>query len=137
MFGVTVTIMWESGVPTGPLGNRIWEQQAGWPARSLACLYVIDAGTVVSEGAIDFQPASGAFSRILTPHMIPFGIRSSGFAINTLFYAAIPWLLFQLRRYLRIRRGHCPACGYPAGEASVCSECGRAVNARSSNATAE
>ena len=34
-FGVTVTIMWEPGVRTGSRGNRIWEQQAGWPARSL------------------------------------------------------------------------------------------------------
>ena len=36
-----------------------------------------------------------------------------GFAINTLFYAAILWLLirgpFALRRFIRVKRGRCPA----------------------------
>ena len=52
-----------------------------------------------------------------------------GFAINTLFYAAILLLLipgpFVLRRFVRVRRGLCPACAYPMGESSVCSECGK------------
>ena len=51
-----------------------------------------------------------------------------GFAINTLFYAVVVWLLscgpFALRRILRVRRGLCPKCAYRMGEASVCSECG-------------
>jgi hypothetical protein len=51
-----------------------------------------------------------------------------GFAINTLFYAAILWALFAaplaLRRRLRIRRGLCPACAYPVGESPICTECG-------------
>ncbi len=51
-----------------------------------------------------------------------------GFAVNTLFYAAILWLLipgpFALRRFLRLRRGLCPKCAYPSGESAVCSECG-------------
>ncbi len=53
-----------------------------------------------------------------------------GFAINTLFYAAILWLLpgsFALRRFLRVKRGLCPKCAYPMGESSVCTECGRAL----------
>ncbi len=32
--------------------------------------------------------------------------------------------LVQLRRFLRLRRGLCPKCAYPMGEAAVCSECG-------------
>ncbi len=51
-----------------------------------------------------------------------------GFAVNTLFYAAVLWLLilgpFALRRLIRRRRGLCPKCGYPMGESSVCTECG-------------
>ncbi len=51
-----------------------------------------------------------------------------GFAVNTLFYAALLWLLlpgpFALRRFLRLRRGLCPKCAYPIGESAVCSECG-------------
>ncbi len=52
-----------------------------------------------------------------------------GFAINTLLYAALLWLLipgpFVLRRFLRLRRGLCPKCAYPIGESSVCTECGK------------
>ena len=60
-----------------------------------------------------------------------------GFAINTLFYAAILWLLFAgpfaLRRWRRINRGLCPKCAYDlrnrASDSSVCPECGTAVAA--------
>ena len=31
---------------------------------------------------------------------------------------------------LRARRGLCPACAYPVGEAAVCTECGKAVSSR-------
>ncbi len=55
-----------------------------------------------------------------------------GFAINTVFYAAILWLLlaapFALRRRSRIKRGLCPACGYQVGTSPVCTECGKVVN---------
>ncbi len=57
-----------------------------------------------------------------------------GFAINTIFYAALLWLLipgpFVLRRHIRIRRGLCPACAYPMGESAVCSECGSEIPGR-------
>jgi hypothetical protein len=56
-----------------------------------------------------------------------------GFVINTVFYAAILWLLFAfpfvLRRCRRIKRGLCPACAYPIGTSDVCTECGKAVKA--------
>ncbi len=55
-----------------------------------------------------------------------------GFAINTLFYAAVLWLLipgpFALRRFIRVKRGLCPACAYRIGESAVCSECGWGAN---------
>ncbi len=54
-----------------------------------------------------------------------------GFAVNTLFYATILWLLipgpFVLRRFLRLRRGLCSQCAYPMGESAVCTECGGAL----------
>ncbi len=54
-----------------------------------------------------------------------------GFAVNTLFYTTILWLLipspFALRRFLRLRRGLCPKCAYPMGESYVCTECGEAL----------
>ncbi len=59
---------------------------------------------------------------------------------NTLFYAALLWLLFlvvtgRARRYFRARRGLCPTCGYPGGETAVCSECGEPVRSRRPSAT--
>ena len=57
-----------------------------------------------------------------------------GFAVNTLLYATLLWLLipgpFALRRLLRVRRGLCPECAYPIGESSVCTECGRLLPKR-------
>ena len=57
-----------------------------------------------------------------------------GFAVNTLFYAAVLWLLipgpFVLRRFIRMKRGLCPKCAYPMGEAAVCTECGEELPSR-------
>ncbi len=51
-----------------------------------------------------------------------------GFAINTLFYGTLLWLLIYglsvMRRFLRLKRGLCPKCAYPVGESEICSECG-------------
>ncbi len=81
------------------------------------------------------------FGPQLTAGHLPYAVAGLGFGFNTLFYAALLWLLFlgpfTLRRHLRARRGLCPACAYPVGEASVCSECGKAVNARSTSPIAE
>ena len=65
---------------------------------------------------------------------MPLGPIWPGLAVNTLFYAAILWLLipapFALRRFLRVGRGLCPKCAYPAGESAVCTECGRLLPKR-------
>jgi hypothetical protein len=54
-----------------------------------------------------------------------------GFAINTIFYAALLWVLLfapgRVRRMIRRRRGLCPACAYPVGTSEVCTECGGPV----------
>ncbi len=48
--------------------------------------------------------------------LFPVGVVGPGFAINTIFYAAILWLLtlgpFTARRMIRRRRGRCIKCGY-------------------------
>jgi hypothetical protein len=56
-----------------------------------------------------------------------------GFAINTIFYAAIVWGLFAvpgaIRKRVRRKRGQCAACGYSLRGSSgeKCPECGAAV----------
>jgi hypothetical protein len=63
---------------------------------------------------------------------LPHEVLIGGFAINTLFYAAVVWLLFlapfQFRRWRRIKRGLCPKCAYDQrGSVSpTCPECGAA-----------
>jgi hypothetical protein len=56
-----------------------------------------------------------------------------GFAVDTLFYAALAWGVATvppyLRRRHRVKRNRCPHCGYDrAGIASgtACPECGNA-----------
>jgi hypothetical protein len=72
-----------------------------------------------------------------------------GFAINTLFYAAILWVLFAflgtVRRWRRIRRGQCVKCGYdlrgrPPGDgasSTVCPECGAVQKQKAETQKAE
>ena len=64
--------------------------------------------------------------------VLPLRPIAPGFAINTLFYGGILWLLFAapfaIRRWRRVKRGLCPACGYPVGTSDVCTECGRSLN---------
>jgi hypothetical protein len=63
------------------------------------------------------------------PQYLPTGIMLPGFLLNTLLYAAILSLpvcgSFLLRRFVRVKRGLCPACVYPMGNSAVCTECGK------------
>jgi hypothetical protein len=60
-----------------------------------------------------------------------------GFAINTIFYAVILWVLIAtpgaLSRKRRLRRGQCASCGYSLREnrSNVCPECGWSSPSRS------
>ncbi len=64
------------------------------------------------------------------PRPLPLRPASRGFVFNTIFYAAILWLLtlgpFTARRMIRVKRGHCINCGYDlrGAEHEVCPECG-------------
>jgi hypothetical protein len=67
--------------------------------------------------------------------VLPLRLIWPGFAINTTFYATMLWLLFlttgRIRRFIRIHRHRCPACGYQIDSAPGigprCSECGAAL----------
>ena len=73
------------------------------------------------------------------PRSLPLRPIWPGFAINTVFYATLLWLLiggaFALRRLVRVRRGLCPKCAYPMGEPGVCTECGQGLPRRARAAT--
>ncbi|MCI0632195.1 MAG: hypothetical protein L0Y44_16250 [Phycisphaerales bacterium] len=95
------------------------ESRFGWPARSLVNDPAPELG-VARRYAID-----------VGGKRLPFLPVWPGFAINTTFYAAILWLLFaapgRIRRWRRTKGGLCPACAYPVGESTSCTECGRAI----------
>ena len=112
----------------------------GWPALSMRSGYqsVRPVGGpgearvlhgIALEPTPDFDFRIGMFSLIPTVPIWP------GFAINTVFYGVIVWLLFAgpfvLRRWRRIRRGLCPKCAYDLrgtpSDATACPECGEAV----------
>jgi len=100
-------------------GERVVEAR-GWPYLSMW------AGNARAGYHGD---RSTLFQKLLPRHPI-----WPGFAINTLFYAGVLWVLccgpFALRRMIRRRRGQCPACAYPIGQSPVCTECGAAVTQR-------
>jgi hypothetical protein len=85
-------------------------------------------GMVVFRDRMKFMPPSIPY--------LPVRPVWPGFALNTVFFATIVWLLFAapfaLRRWRRVMRGLCPKCGYDlrgaAADANACPECGGAVN---------
>ncbi len=122
-----------------------WDQslraQAGWPLRSMAGERWRAAApfnalkSVVHALALPPGPEAVNVAAFPIQHRLaPLRPLWSGFAVNTLLYAVVLWLLilgpFALRRFIRIRRGLCPACAYPRGESDVCSECGKALPGR-------
>lgn len=70
------------------------------------------------------------FARYPVDRLIPLLPIWPGFATNTIFYAAILWLLglcpFTARRMIRRKRGRCIKCGYDVSHAphNSCPECG-------------
>ena len=112
----------------------------GWPLLSFRCEEALGPALrgrtlKVFGGCL----LSDAFQSLGPGRVLPYRLIASGFAVNTLFYATILWLLipgpFALRRFIRVKRGLCPACAYPArpypvGESLVCSECGKALPER-------
>ena len=103
----------------------------GWPLLSFRCEEALGPalrGQTLKVFGGCLLP--DAFQSLGPGRVLPYRLIASGFAVNTLFYAALLWLPFVLRRFIRMKRGLCPACGYPMGESAVCSECGKALPRR-------
>ena len=115
---VNVAVAWAFWICHSVSENAMWfvysrsyYYACGWPAESLR------------------QNFPGTACLTLEFRHVPSHCIWSGFAINTVFYAAILWLVcaapFALRRWRRIKRGLCPACAYPVGASDTCTECGK------------
>ncbi len=117
---------WQSHTAIDEQYNSVGLRQAGWPTSTLEGHRAGTQYRLVAESGLWYTDR-----RVSTrPIILPLQPIWPGFAVNTIFYAAVLWLLicgpFVLRRFIRVKRGLCPACAYPRGESAVCSECGRA-----------
>ena len=131
---------WGSQVQDWPQGGYFSRDldARGWPQLSFWCV------TARKIGRLPIQPAAGGIQlpdRWVMEHdrqwlrltTLPCRPIWSGFAMNTIFYAAILWFLtlgpFAARRLIRRRRGRCIECGYDlrGAEHEVCPECGAAT----------
>ena len=116
-------------------GPQMFEA-CGWPMYGMQTSWDLrrtsnDLTTGWSWGITMTRPAKPGDKMLNELRVLPLRPMWPGFAINTIFYAAVLWLLFAapgfVRRRIRARRGQCPACGYPIGTSNVCTECGRPV----------
>ncbi len=114
--------------------TRIQVTEYGWPMRCASQWTVAES---VRQDPIphwtwklEMPPESLAADRSLGPIGLPLKPIWTGLAVNTIFFASI-WALALvgqplIRRWLRIRIGHCPSCGYDLKGAfgHRCPECG-------------
>ena len=107
-----------------------WRIATGLPMKALDLAGTLDAdGTIKSSGKD--VPAPVARHLNISALKLPTRVLPLGFALNTLFYAAVLLGVVEgvafARRRARRGKGRCPACGYhPAGlaEGAACPECG-------------
>jgi hypothetical protein len=108
--------------------RAVWEDARGWPMVCLLSYSADFGGRAETPWAIDLGGTQGPMG---LPRVLPLRPILISCAANTVYYAAVLWLMVlgpgTLRRFIRRRRGLCPACGYPIGESTRCTECGRAV----------
>lgn len=107
-------------------GERLW-----WSFRSPRRLALV-FGPLIRGGA----GAAGAplFPVRTVDGILPLRPLGAAFTLNSLFYAAVLWLVWTVpalvRGMVRHLRGCCPRCGYPIGPSERCSECGRVIKGR-------
>ncbi len=102
----------------------------GWPAVTMWSQLRNDGNKWVAENGF-MRRSMGPWSAVDGyPRVLPLRPIFPCFITNTIFYAALLWLLFAApfatRRLIRKRRGRCVRCGYDltGTEHDVCPECG-------------
>ncbi len=120
-FSITVA---NSGQSNQVYAHVVW---AGWPCVSMGGVFWFapNSEDIRSLWVLPWEPKH---NQILIPRRPTW----PGFAVNTLFYAAIVWLLvlaiFTTGRVIRNKRSLCIKCGYDlrgtSGGGGGCPECG-------------
>jgi hypothetical protein len=147
---------WSYNLAQEDTGDVLAQRACGWPALSLqgcchemnqmewairlphqwkAWLRLVTVVPVSGGLTVVYNPRTWLGNRA-APEILPLWPLWPGFAINTIFYAAIVWMLFAVpgavRRRIggvRIKRGQCASCGYSLRESvsEKCPECGAAA----------
>lgn len=105
--------------------SQVGRLRVGWPFESMegAVWEGTGTNTVAIDGAIPYGDDTRANLGIL-----PLRPLAWGFTLNVVLYASVMGIIIEalrfVRGYLRRRRGLCPSCSYPAGQSTICSECG-------------
>jgi len=138
---------WESstGLKITRLTHELWIDAHGLPMAAMVSRAYLSPEYAMNYVGISMGPWLDAQTdgvpltltpweqHVLITRQLPLQPVWPGFAINTLFYAGVLWMLwampFALRRMIRRRRGQCAACAYPIGTNERCTECGAAVAA--------
>jgi len=137
---VSTTLMY--GVQEPVYDYAGMEVHAGWPFVAMYEQSWIDDTTNPSykriyRTSVGLQSEATGYGAAIAPlRPLPLYPALPGFLINTVFYAALLWLLalapFTARRIIRRKRGHCIKCGYDlrGTEHERCPECGYELIAR-------
>jgi hypothetical protein len=131
------TIQWPDGVGAQVSRFIVQRRRFGWPLLTMERSVWVDCADgepfVVNRHALALVANQHGWTISANDERGGLPLRSlwPGFAINTIFYAAILWLLFaapgKICRRIRARRGQCPTCAYPIGASNSCTECGGPV----------
>src|SRR5262245_32202201 len=125
--------------PAPRIAWGVAHDRRGWPMRAFDCVIIGPTSTRApsvylvrhgfAQGAAVLQPQSLAPIRV-----VPYRPVWVGLVVNTVFYGLVWWAIISAgvwlvgggRAQARLRRGHCPACGYDllGNVAEGCPECG-------------
>ena len=115
-------------------GSKRWESgfvtRAGWPMRCFEGEWWSQTEGVRTTTFEKRERLWKVASRTNPPRelTLPTRVMPMGFAVNSLMFATLLWLIFSApfdyRRWKRIKRSCCSTCGYPVGTSAVCTECG-------------
>ena len=100
----------------------------GWPLRSFTCTHYKSYPDEIMH-TIDGILLNVDAKYPLREITLPLRPIWTGFALNTILFAVLLWLLFALRRMIRHKRGLCVKCAYDlrGADHEACPECGTVI----------
>lgn len=129
-------IQWTRDATLGRARIMTWHQSADGQSRFQMQVEKYGWPLPAAEYVEFWWPWDDPVWKTTATHDPGFRLAWAGVLLNPILVGVPLWMLVMspvvyrwLRARRRDRRGLCPACGYPVGAASVCSECGGVVKA--------